>query len=76
MTYRKIQRKKGKNIGGEDMLTEKELRTLELANRLQDMTAGEWCRVRKLIDSRFESKKREMERELQLSSVREDDLIY
>lgn len=58
------------------MLTEKEHRTLELANRLQDMTAGEWHMVRRLIDSRFETKKREMERELQLSSVGEDDLIY
>lgn len=58
------------------MLGEKELRTLDLANRLQDMTEGEWNRVKNLIDRRFESKKREMERELQLSFIKEDDFVY
>ena len=56
------------------MLDEKECRTLDLANRLQDMTEGEWNRVKNLIDRRFESKKREMERQLQLSFIKEDDL--
>ncbi|MCI8623795.1 MAG: hypothetical protein HFG26_09045 [Provencibacterium sp.] len=58
------------------MLDEKECRTLDLANRLQDMTEGEWNRVKNLIDRRFESKKREMERQLQLSFIKEDDLVH
>lgn len=58
------------------MLDEKERRTLDLANRLQDMTEGEWNRVKTLIDRRFESKKREMERQLKLSFIKEDDLVH
>lgn len=58
------------------MLDEKERRTLDLANRLQDMTEGEWGRVKNLIDRRFEAKKREMERQLQLSFIKEDDFVY
>lgn len=58
------------------MLGEMERRTLDLANRLQDMTVGEWNRVKNLIDSRFEAKKREMERQLQLSFIKEEDFLY
>lgn len=58
------------------MLGEKERRTLDLANRLQDMTEGEWSRVKNLIDRRFEVKRRELERQLQLSVIREEDFLY
>ena len=58
------------------MLGEMERRTLDLANRLQDMTVGEWNRVKNLIDSRFEAKKREMERQIQLSFIKEEDFLY
>ena len=58
------------------MLSENDRRILDLANRLQDMTEGEWSRVKYLIDTRFEIKKREMERKLQLSCIKEDDIVY
>lgn len=58
------------------MLDEKERRTLDLANRLQDMTEGEWNRVKTLIDRRFEVKRRELERKLQLSIIKEEEFLY
>lgn len=56
------------------MLADFEQRTLDLANRLHDMTYAEWVRVRHLIDRKFKSKKKESERQLQLSLIKEDDL--
>lgn len=53
-----------------------EARTVELANRLQDMTYAEWGRVRFVIDHKFEAKKEELERQLQLSTTEEDDLYF
>lgn len=55
------------------MLSDFEQRTLDLANRLHDMKLSEWDRVKYLIDKKFESKKKELERELQLSLAEEDD---
>lgn len=48
------------------MLADYEQRTLELANRLHDLTFAEWERVRHLIDKKFECKMKESERQLQL----------
>ncbi len=56
-------------------MTEFEERTVELANRLQDMTYAEWGRVRFLIDRKFEAKKEELEQQLQLSITQEGDLF-
>ena len=56
------------------MMQDFEQRTLDLANRLQDMTYAEWKRVRDLIDKKFENKKKESEYQLQLSQVSEEDL--
>lgn len=56
------------------MLSNYEQRTLDLANRLHDMTCAEWGRVKSLIDRKFEQKKNESERRLQLDQVVEEDL--
>lgn len=56
------------------MLANFEQRTLDLTNRLHDMTYAEWKRVRHLINKRFAEKKKESERQLQLSLVEEKDL--
>ncbi len=56
------------------MLADFETRTLDLANRLHDMTYAEWERVKCVIDGKFEKRKRESEQQLQLSLVEEKDL--
>lgn len=48
-----------------------ESRTLELANRLTDMTPAEWERVKHAIDRKFEYMKKELNRQIQLSHVDE-----
>lgn len=55
-------------------MQEYEQRTLDLANRLHDMTYAEWKRVRYLVDKAFKGKKKESERQLQLSILEEKDL--
>lgn len=79
---RKLQKEKAFNghrpskcvRGGETLLADYEQRTLDLANRLHDMTFVEWERVQHLINKKFEGKKKELERQLQLSQVEENDL--
>lgn len=56
------------------MLADFEQRTLDLANRLHDMTYAEWGRVQHLIDKKFSEMKKEAEQQLQLSAVSESDL--
>ncbi len=56
------------------MLADFETRTLDLANRLHDMTYAEWGWVKYVIDKKFEIRKRESERQLQLSFVEEKDI--
>ena len=56
------------------MLEDFEQRALDLANRLHDMTYVEWLYIRDMIDKKFERKKEESERKLQLSLVEEKDL--
>lgn len=57
------------------MLTDFEQRTLDLANRLHDMTYTEWEYVRFLIDKKFKSKKKESEQLLQLSVLEKKDFF-
>lgn len=60
--------------GVKTMLADFEQRTLDLANRLHDMTYAEWGRVQHLIDKKFSEMKKEAEQQLQLSAVSESDL--
>ena len=55
------------------MMSERDSRTMDLANRLHDMTYAEWERVQHVINKKFEAKKKESELQLQLSLLAEDD---
>ncbi len=57
-------------------LDEKKRRTLELANRLQDMTNAEWAMVKNLVDARFHEKANQAALEMQLCEVKEEDFLY
>lgn len=52
-----------------------ESRTLELANRLKDMTALEWETLKCVIDKKIECKKKELDRQLQLSNITHEDFL-
>jgi len=52
-----------------------ESRILELANRLKDMTVVEWETLKCVIDKKIECKKKELDRQLQLSNVKHDDFL-
>lgn len=58
------------------MSGEEKKRTIELANRLQDMTNAEWSRLKRTIDALFREKERRSALEIQLCETTEENFLY
>lgn len=56
-------------VGGEEMNNESQVRILVFANALQGISYLEWIKLKMAVDRNFDTKIRELEKEIQLSDA-------